>query len=212
MAKKKAVKKKLKKSTKKTTKKGVKKLRRAAKKAARVINKVKKNKAKGAVKTKAEIKEKVLGKVDHFFDKISVAAVKVAAPFKVGDILHIKGHTTNFTERLESMQINHHDVQQVKKGDDVGIKVKDFVREHDIIYLADNQKEVVQPLTVSLAKTEPASLPVKSAPMFQTSIFKTDKPISAPAAKPMPNPAPNRPVAKKADKIDPYSNTKFFNF
>ena len=81
------------------------------------------------------VKEKKLGEVLHFFNKISVAAIKVKAPFKVGDIIHIKGHTTDFDQTVQSMQIEHAAVQVVKKGDDVGIVVKDHVREGDGVFL-----------------------------------------------------------------------------
>ena len=84
---------------------------------------------------KPVIKEKKLGEVLHFYGKISVAAIKVKAPFKVGDIIHIKGHTTDFEQPVQSMQIEHAAVQAVKKGDDVGIMVKDHVREGDGVFL-----------------------------------------------------------------------------
>ncbi|MDD4179617.1 MAG: hypothetical protein PHH14_06195, partial [Candidatus Margulisbacteria bacterium] len=114
-----------------------------------------KRKAKPAKKTKRvarskgqvarKINEKVLGKIDHYFDKISVAAIKVLAPFKVGDMLHFKGHTTDFYQRLDSMQIEHQNVLKVKKGDDVGIKVKEFVRDHDVVYRADEKAMAARP-------------------------------------------------------------------
>jgi putative protease len=97
-----------------------------------------KKKAAGKVKAKAKPKvkkEKLLGKVMHYFDKISVAAIQVSAPFKVGDVIHIKGHTTDFEQPVDSIQIEHESVQKVKKGDDIGIKVKELVREHDGVYL-----------------------------------------------------------------------------
>ena len=108
-------------------------------------------------KAKAEPKEKVLGKIDHFFDHISVAAVKILAPIKVGDIIHIKGHTTDFVEKLESMQIEHQDVKSAKKGDDIGIKVKEKVRDHDIVYLA-SPKEAAR-LTAAPSTSIPSSAP-----------------------------------------------------
>lgn len=95
---------------------------------------VAKKKAKAPAKPKVK-KEKKLGEVAHYFDKISVAAIRVKAPFKVGDVIHIKGHTTDFEQAVESMQIEHEPVQKVKKGDDIGIKVKEFVREGDGVFL-----------------------------------------------------------------------------
>jgi hypothetical protein len=80
-------------------------------------------------------KEKKIGEVLHYFDKISVAAIKVKAPFKVGDVIHIKGHTTDFEQPVESIQIEHVAVQKVKKGDDIGTKVKELVREGDGVFI-----------------------------------------------------------------------------
>lgn len=91
-------------------------------------------KPKAAAKPKMP-KEKKVGEVLHYFGKISVAAIKVKAPIKVGDVIHIKGHTTDFEQPVDSMQIEHVAVQAVKKGDDIGIKVKDHVREGDGVFI-----------------------------------------------------------------------------
>ena len=108
-------------------------------KRAKKVSRVKKVRVVRAKKPKGE---KVLGRIEHLFDKISVAAIGVKAPFKVEDYVHIKGHTTDFIQKVESMQIEHQNVAKVKKGDDVGIKVKEFVRPHDMVYLAAQPKEV----------------------------------------------------------------------
>ena len=94
----------------------------------------KKAKAKGPAKPKMP-KEKKLAEVLHYYGKICVAALKVKAPMKAGDIIHIKGHTTDFEQPVESMQIEHVQMQAVKKGDDVGLLVKDHVREGDGVFL-----------------------------------------------------------------------------
>ena len=73
--------------------------------------------------------------MEHYYGQIMVAAVKMKAPMKVGDIIHIKGHTTDFEQRVDSIQIEHQNVEKVKKGDDVGIKVKDHAREGDSVFL-----------------------------------------------------------------------------
>jgi hypothetical protein len=91
-------------------------------------------KAKKAAKPKVK-KEKLFGKIDHYFDKISVAAMKLTAPIKVGDKLHIKGHTTDFDQVLTSMQIDHVPVMKAKKGQEIGFKVKEYVRDNDGVYL-----------------------------------------------------------------------------
>ncbi len=92
------------------------------------------NEKKVVVKEKV-VKEKKVGIVEHYFGKIGVAAIKIKGEMKVGDIIHIKGHTTDFDQTVDSMQIEHESVQKVKKGDDVGIKVKDHVREGDVVFI-----------------------------------------------------------------------------
>ncbi|MBN2065854.1 MAG: hypothetical protein JW771_03490 [Candidatus Thermoplasmatota archaeon] len=79
--------------------------------------------------------EEKIGVVEHFFTHVSVAAIKITeGELKVGDTIHIVGSHTDFTQKIESMEINRTPVQSVKPGDDVGIKVNDRVREHDIVY------------------------------------------------------------------------------
>ncbi len=109
-------------------------VKKKAKAKAKPKKKAVKKASKAAAKPKVK-KEKQLGKVLHYFDKIMVAAIKVTSPFKVGDMIHIKGHTTDFEQPVDSIQIEHEQVQKVKKGDDIGIKVKEMVREHDGVFL-----------------------------------------------------------------------------
>ena len=79
--------------------------------------------------------EEKIGVVEHFFNKVGVAAIRITdGQLKVGDTIHVVGSTTDFKQKIESMEINRVPVQTVKPGDDVGIKVKDRVREHDIVY------------------------------------------------------------------------------
>lgn len=79
--------------------------------------------------------EREIGIVTHYFGHIGVAAVKIVdGDLVVGDTLHIKGHTSDVTTRIESMQLNHAAVEQARKGDDIGIKVPDHVREHDKVF------------------------------------------------------------------------------
>lgn len=76
--------------------------------------------------------EEEIGKVSDYFRKIGVAAIEITqGTLSVGDTIRIKGHTTDFTQVLESMQIEHQNVQTAKAGDSIGIKVKDHVRDHD---------------------------------------------------------------------------------
>jgi acyl-CoA hydrolase len=130
--------------------------KKAAKKKAA---KAKASKRKVVKKVKAE---KPIGKVTHFFDKISVAAVKLLAPLKVGDIIRIKGHITDFVQKVESMQIEHANVLKAKKGDEIGIKVIDKIRDHDYVYAA-KEKDLMKPAAVPAAKP-PAQLPQAKKP------------------------------------------------
>ncbi len=76
-----------------------------------------------------------IGVITHFFSKVSVGIINLTdGDLKIGDKIRIKGHTSDFEETVESMQIEHKDVKEAKKGDQVGIKVKEHVREHDVVY------------------------------------------------------------------------------
>jgi len=78
--------------------------------------------------------EVVIGNVTDFFARPVVAGVELTAPVKMGDKIHIKGHTTDMELTVDSMQINNVDVTQAKAGDLVGIKVSERVRRGDIVY------------------------------------------------------------------------------
>jgi translation elongation factor EF-1alpha len=79
---------------------------------------------------------KELGKVTHYYPKIGVAVVELKAPLKIGDKILVRGSTTNFEQIVESMQIEHKNVQFAEAGKSVGLKVIQRVREGDIIYTA----------------------------------------------------------------------------
>jgi len=78
--------------------------------------------------------EEEIGKVADFFAKIGVAAIDLTGTLSVGDTIHIKGHTTDFTQTIDSMQVEHQNMQKAGPGDSIGIKVKDRVRDSDIVY------------------------------------------------------------------------------
>lgn len=78
--------------------------------------------------------EELIGKVSDFFARPVVAGIELTAPLKVGDTIHIHGHTTDITMTVQSMQINNVDVQEAKAGDSVGIKITDRARRGDVIY------------------------------------------------------------------------------
>ncbi len=78
--------------------------------------------------------EKEVGKVMDFFARPVVAGIDMTGTLKVGDKIHIKGHTTDIEMEIASMQIDNNNVTVAKKGDSVGIKVPDRVRVGDIVY------------------------------------------------------------------------------
>jgi translation initiation factor IF-2 len=79
--------------------------------------------------------EKQIGKVFSFFSKIGVAALEITDDsMALGDKIHFRGSTTDFEQEVDSMQIEGKEVQEVKSGKSVGIKVKDRVRPGDLVY------------------------------------------------------------------------------
>ena len=81
------------------------------------------------------MEEKLIGKITHYFNKISVAIVELSGVLKVGDKVHIKGSSTDFEQDISSIQIEHEDMKKAKKGDAIGVKVDEKVREGDEVYL-----------------------------------------------------------------------------
>lgn len=135
-----------------------------------------------------ETNEKKVGVVTHFFAGPNAAVLKLSAPLKVGDQIHIVGFTTDLAEKLTSMQIDHNSVQQANPGDDVAILVQDRVREGDEVFLVDLNAPATPPAAPALPK------PVAAAPAIAATA--TPKPAPA-AAKPA---AKAKPKAKKKDK------------
>lgn len=76
-----------------------------------------------------------IGKVLHYFSKVGVAAIQVTqGVLRVGDTIHIKGHTSDFTQTIDSMQVDNQPVQEAPAGKSVGLRVKDHAREHDQVF------------------------------------------------------------------------------
>lgn len=81
------------------------------------------------------MQEKPIGKIVHYFDKIKVAVIEFSKAVKEGDEIRIEGgESTDFTQVIESMQTDHKEVKKAKKGDEVGLKVKEKVREGYLVY------------------------------------------------------------------------------
>ncbi len=79
--------------------------------------------------------EEKVGVVTHYFGNIGVAAIKLTdGPLSVGDTIHIKGHTSDFNQKVGSMQIEHDEVETAKKGSEIGIKATEHAREHDEVF------------------------------------------------------------------------------
>jgi translation elongation factor EF-1alpha len=82
----------------------------------------------------ATMSEEKVGIVKDYFAKIGVAGIDITGNLKVGDTIHVKGHTTDFEQVVESMQIEHQQVEAAKPGDAVGIKVNERCRDGDSVY------------------------------------------------------------------------------
>lgn len=81
------------------------------------------------------MEEKEIGKVTHYFGNIKVAAIEITAGgMAVGDRIRIKGATSDFTQTVGSMQIEHESVESAEPGDTVGIKVEEHARANDKVY------------------------------------------------------------------------------
>ncbi len=85
--------------------------------------------------------EKEIGRVVDYFARIGVVAIELEDELCVGDTIRIKGHTTDFTQRVDSMQIEHSPVERAGRGETVGIKVKERVRAHDRVYKITGQDD-----------------------------------------------------------------------
>lgn len=76
----------------------------------------------------------LIGKVTHYFSKIGVAVIELSDSLKVGDTIRFVGGETDFTQQVESMQIEHEKIEKAKSGDSIGIKVEQKVRDGYRVY------------------------------------------------------------------------------
>ena len=74
--------------------------------------------------------------VTHYYTHLAVAVVELdpGATLHEGELIHIKGHTSDFTQRVESMEIDHVHVNEARVGQSFGLKVREHAREHDVVY------------------------------------------------------------------------------
>jgi hypothetical protein len=75
-----------------------------------------------------------VGVVSHYYGHLSVAAVKLEVALKVGDTIRVLGHTSDFRQKVDSLQIEHLAVSEAIAGDEIGLKVVQHAREHDVVY------------------------------------------------------------------------------
>lgn len=79
--------------------------------------------------------EEEVGRITHYFSKINVGVLELSkGTLRIGDTIHIKGHTTDFYQKVESMQVEHNAVESAKSGESIGIKVESPVRENDLVF------------------------------------------------------------------------------
>ena len=78
--------------------------------------------------------EKEIGKISHYYDHLNVGIIELTDVLRVGEAIHIKGHSEDFTQTVDSIQIEHASVLEAKAGDSVGIKVLNKVHPHDKVY------------------------------------------------------------------------------
>jgi len=82
----------------------------------------------------AEERLEQIGSIRHYYSKIGVAVIDLTAKIAVGDAVRVKGATTDFQQKVESMQIEHANVQNANAGQSIGLRVADKVREGDLVY------------------------------------------------------------------------------
>src|SRR5262245_28501121 len=80
--------------------------------------------------------EQRIGVVTHYYSHLSVVAIQLepGTTLRVGDVIHIRGHTTDFTQKVESLEVNHAPVTELGPHDDFGLKVVEHAREHDVVH------------------------------------------------------------------------------
>ena len=78
--------------------------------------------------------EELIGEVTHYFPHVPAAVLRLDTELKLGDTIHIVGHTTDLVQTVQSIQVEHESVESAAPGDDVAVLVKDRVREGDKVY------------------------------------------------------------------------------
>jgi putative protease len=81
--------------------------------------------------------EREVGKVTHYYTNIGVAIVEVTDTINVGDTIHVQGATSDFEQNVDSMQVEHEQVQEAQPGDAIGLKVKEKARDGDKVFVVE---------------------------------------------------------------------------
>jgi hypothetical protein len=103
----------------------------------KVVAKKVKIKGKGKAQPKAKPRPKdAIGDVTHYFPHVRAAVIKLTTGLAIGDAIKIKGHTTDFVQKITSMQIDRVPITQAKKGDEIGLQVNSRVRKKDLVFKA----------------------------------------------------------------------------
>lgn len=80
------------------------------------------------------MREEIVGTVRHYYSHIGVAAITLKGELRVGDKIHVKGHTSDFVQQVDSIEKEHHKVREAHSDESIGIRVKEHSREHDEVY------------------------------------------------------------------------------
>ncbi len=81
------------------------------------------------------MQEREIGVISHYYNHLSVGIVELTGPLRAGDTVHIKGAHDDFTQTVDSIEIEHEKVKSAVKGDSVGIKISEKVHPHDKVFL-----------------------------------------------------------------------------
>lgn len=109
-------------------------LRKPKNKIKKVKRKAEKPKKPRQKRSAASIKEKEIGIITHYFDKIAVGIIKLKTPLAVGEHIHVKGKNTDFTQVVSSMQYNHKDITLAERNLEIGVRVEYPVRDNDSVF------------------------------------------------------------------------------
>lgn len=118
---------------KKSPKKNIKKTSSVKKTIKKAALKKKIIKKKPSVK-KPVVEGLIIGEISHYFPHVNAAVIKLKSSLKIGDVIRIKGHTTDFQETIISMQMNRTPITEAKNGDEIGLLVSSRVRAGDTVY------------------------------------------------------------------------------